>query len=116
MIGMPRNSTVYEVLASPSDVLTERIILTEVIEDWNSANSRARGISLQALRWELDSVPATGARTQAIINKQLVKDADIVLAVFGARLGTPTGEAPLRHRRRDRAFSEPRKASITIFF
>jgi len=50
---MARQSTVYEVLiASPSDVIAERLILSEVLQDWNSAHARARGISLQALRWE----------------------------------------------------------------
>jgi hypothetical protein len=91
---MPRQSAVYEVLiASPSDVLTERRVLAEVLEDWNSANSRSRAMSLQALRWELDGVPASGARPQEILNKQLVENADILIAVFGARLGTPTGQA-----------------------
>ena len=91
---MPRESLVYEVLiASPSDVVTERGLLTEVVEDWNSANSRSHGISLQALRWELDRVPASGERPQEILNKQLVENADILMAVFWARLGTPTGRA-----------------------
>ena len=91
---MPRQSAVYEVLiASPSDVLTERRVLAEVLEDWNSAHSRSRAISLQALRWELDGVPASGARPQEILNKQLVENTDIPMAVFGARLGTPTGQA-----------------------
>jgi hypothetical protein len=91
---MSRRSTVYEILiASPSDVVAERTILAEVIEDWNSANSRTYGISLQALRWELDSVPATGDRVQAILNRQLVEGADILMGVFWARLGTPTGKA-----------------------
>jgi len=91
---MPRQSSLYEVLiASPSDVVAERRILTEVLEDWNSANSRSRGISLQALRWELDGVPASGKRPQEILNKQLVESADFLMAVFWARLGTPTGRA-----------------------
>jgi hypothetical protein len=81
---MPRSSAVYEVLiASPGDVSDERTILGEVIEDWNSSNSRARRISLQALRWELDGVPSFGESPQETLNKQLVKDADILIAVFG---------------------------------
>ena len=92
---MPRASTVYEILiASPSDVSRERTILAEVIEDWNSSNSRTRGISLQALRWELDGVPSFGESPQETLNKQLVKDADILIAVFGWRLGTPTKTFP----------------------
>lgn len=91
---MPRESVVYEVLiASPSDVVTERKILAEVVEDWNSANSRSRGISLRAVIWELDAVPAVGHRAQEIINRQLVETADLLMAVFGVKLGTPTGRA-----------------------
>lgn len=92
---MPRQSVVFEVLiASPSDVVEERRILAEVLEDWNSANSRAQSTSLQALRWELDAMPASGSRPQEILNRQLVENADILMAVFWTRLGTPTGRAP----------------------
>ena len=35
-----------------------------------------------------------GDRPQAIINEQLVADCDILVAIFGTRLGAPTGEAP----------------------
>jgi len=91
---MPRRSLVYEVLiASPSDVKKERAVLAEVLEDWNSGHSRSRGISLQALGWELDAVPASGGRPQEILNRQLVENGDILLAVFWTRLGTPTGKA-----------------------
>ena len=65
----------------------------EVIEDWNSANSRSSGITLQALRWEVDSSPSMGARPQAIINTQMVRHADLLLGVFWTRIGTPTGLA-----------------------
>jgi hypothetical protein len=43
------------------------------------------------VRWELDSVPAFSERSQEIVNKQLVDDADVVIGVFKARLGTATG-------------------------
>ncbi len=46
---------------------------------------------LQARRWELDSVPELGDRPQAIINRQIVDGADLLIAVFSARLGTSTG-------------------------
>ena len=98
---MPRNSIVYEVLiVSPNDVAPERDIVAEVIADWNSAHARATGIVLQARRWKLDVVPQMGGRPQALINKQLVEDADILIGVFASRLGTPrerqcTGAAPV---------------------
>lgn len=70
---MSRQSTVYEVLiASPSDVVEERVVIAEVLEDWNSANSRSQNISLQALRWELDAVPSTATgRNRSSLNSSL---------------------------------------------
>jgi hypothetical protein len=92
---MPRNTVSFCVLAaSPSDVIHERQVIEEVVRDWNSAHSAQAGIILRVLRWELDAVPEVGDRAQAIINKQLVEEADILIGVFLARLGTPTGVAP----------------------
>ena len=91
---MPRKSTAFEILiASPGDIVSERLVLAEVIEDWNSAHARPTGIMLQARRWELDAVPSMADRPQALINKQLVDEADILIAVFSTRLGSPTGVA-----------------------
>src|ERR1017187_10725814 len=90
---MPTPSIRYEVLiASPGDAIDERDVVDEVIRDWNSSH-KATGIFLQSLRWELDAVPELGDRAQSIINKQLVDNADFVIALFSARLGTPTGVA-----------------------
>jgi hypothetical protein len=89
---MARNSTVHEVLiASPGDVVEERKLLSEVVEDWNAAHARETRKILQARRWELDARPELGDRPQGIINKQLVDEADLLIAVFSTRLGSPTG-------------------------
>lgn len=91
---MPRNSISYELLiASPSDVVVERQIIADVVGDWNSAHARTTGIFLQPRRWELDAVPEIGDRPQALINKQLVEEADVLIGVFSSWLGTPTGVA-----------------------
>ena len=91
---MPRNTVSYCVLvASPSDTVHERQVVEDVVRDWNSAHSAKTGTILRALRWELDAVPDIGERPQAIIQKQLVEEADILIGVFLARLGTPTGVA-----------------------
>ncbi|MGA7316625.1 MAG: hypothetical protein WBX22_21955 [Silvibacterium sp.] len=80
---MPRPSIRYEVLiASPSGVVSERDVVAEVIESWNSAHARATGVTLQARRWELDAVPALGERPQGLLNRQLVDEADFVIALF----------------------------------
>lgn len=92
---MPSNAIRYEVLiASPGDVVTERDIIEGVIRDWNSAHSRTSNVTLQCRRWELDAVPEAGERAQGVLNRQLVDEADILIGVFSARLGTPTGVAP----------------------
>lgn len=92
---MPRSSNILDVLiASPSDVVQERDILTQVILDWNSAHSRTAGVTLSAIRWEMNAIPGAGDRPQELLNKQLVQDADIVIGIFWYRLGTPTGIAP----------------------
>jgi hypothetical protein len=88
---MPRQSISYDVLiASPSDTAAERDVISECIRDWNSVHVHD-GAHCRDVRWELDSVPALGERSQAIVNKQLVDDADILIGVFKARLGTATG-------------------------
>lgn len=88
---MPTHGVTYEILiASPSDVVAERDIVSECARDWNSAHSRS-GVQVRAVRWELDAVPAMSDRAQAIINEQLVDQADILIGIFKARIGSPTG-------------------------
>jgi hypothetical protein len=89
--GMSRTATLFEILiASPGDVSKERDTVVRAITGWNAANSRRSGIILQPIRWELDSVPSMADDGQAIINRQLVDGADILIAVFWARVGTST--------------------------
>jgi len=88
---MPKQGITYEILiASPSDVVAERDIVSACARDWNSAHS-ASGVHVRDVRWELDAIPAMGERGQAVINHQLVDDADILIGIFKARIGTPTG-------------------------
>ena len=91
---MGRTATVLEVLiASPSDVTAARDAITAAIHAWNGTHSEREGVILQPLRWELDARPELGDRPQAVINRQIVDRADITIAVFWTRLGTPTGHA-----------------------
>ena len=92
---MAYNARVYEVMiASPSDVDKERRLISEAIHGWNYVHSKDRGIVLMPVAWHTHSSPAMGAPAQEIINKQVLKDADLVIAVFWTRLGTPTGSFP----------------------
>ena len=45
------------------------------------------------IAWETHATPAMGERAQEIVNKRLVRDSDILVAVFWTRVGTPTGQA-----------------------
>lgn len=90
---MSYRAQVFNVMiASPGDVLAERSIAREVIAEWNAVNSNRTGIVLMPLSWESHSYPEMGDRPQAIINKQILKECDLLIAVFWTRLGTPTGE------------------------
>lgn len=45
------------------------------------------------LGWETHATPEMGDRPQAIINGQLLKDADLLVAMFWTRIGSSTGVA-----------------------
>lgn len=80
-------------IASPSDIPEVREAVKESLQAWNNANSRNRNIILLPLLWENSSVPLMGDDAQQIINSQLVDGADIVVALFGHRMGQQTPRA-----------------------
>jgi hypothetical protein len=80
-------------IASPSDVAKERQLIRDVIQEWNAVNAEDRKIVLMPVGWETHFSPDMGDRPQAIINKQLLKSSDLLVAVFWTRLGSPTGVA-----------------------
>ena len=77
-------------IASPDDVAVERNIVTEELYRWNNANAVSRGLMLHPVKWETHSSPQMGAHPQTILNERLLLDADIVVGVFGTRIGTAT--------------------------
>jgi hypothetical protein len=81
-------------LISPGDVQAERDALSEVVVLWNAHEGRCLGVSVELNRWETHTTPALGDRPQEIINKQIVDESDLGIAVFWSRLGTPTGQFP----------------------
>jgi len=86
-------TTLNVVIASPSDVAAERDTVESAINEWNANHHERMGIMLHPVRWETHSYPASGGRPQAIINKQIVESGDILVGIFGYKLGTPTGIA-----------------------
>lgn len=91
---MPQASLVYRILvASPSDCVHERKAIPEVISLWNALNSSRTAAILEPVLWETHARPELGDRPQAIINKQIVENCDILVGAFWTRLGTHTGAA-----------------------
>lgn len=88
---MPTIVTALQVMiASPSDVSEAREAVYTALTRWNEANTANRKVALIASRWETGAVPMLGDHPQALINKQLVSKADIVIALFGSRMGQAT--------------------------
>jgi hypothetical protein len=79
-------------IASPGDVSIERDIITDALYRWNNANAVTRELILQPVKWETHSSPQMGAHPQHILNDHLLLDADIVVGIFGTRIGTATEE------------------------
>jgi hypothetical protein len=86
---------VYRVMiATPSDVPSERLIIRESVYHWNDILAHRSGTVLLPVAWETHAHPLMGTRPQAVINSQVLADCDLLIAVFWTRLGSPTGEAP----------------------
>lgn len=78
-------------IASPSDVSEERETIAQAIYAWNFLNSEAESTVLLPIRWETHSTPEfSGNNPQEILNVQLVRDCDMVVAVFWTKIGSPT--------------------------
>lgn len=81
-------------LASPSDTKVLRDSVERSLHNWNTERAEAASVMLLPRRWETAAVPLlTGADGQSVINAQLVDDADIVIVIFHATLGSATPRA-----------------------
>jgi len=77
-------------IASPGDVQAERESACDVLHSWNAAHSLARNASIEPVRLETHAQLAQGSHPQDIIDRQLLDRCDVLVAVFWAKLGTPT--------------------------
>jgi hypothetical protein len=88
-----RSITEYRlIIASPSDVYEERKAVFDAIAELNM-QLEASNVSVRALGWEGSASPGIGADPQAVINKQLFQSYDMLIAIFGTKLGAPTTSA-----------------------
>lgn len=82
-------------IAGPSDVSSEIECVKNVIYEWNEDNAPTYGMVLRPLHWKTSSFPSLShGDGQAEINKQLVETSDVLICLFGQRLGSPTPRAP----------------------
>ena len=80
------------VVVSPSDVKVERDIVPDVVNELNSAVCGERDLCIVAYRWENQAYTAFHTRgyQQGVIDRILkIDEADVVIAIFWTRLGTP---------------------------
>ena len=79
-------------IVSPSDVEQEREIAIDVLCKWNELNSRFHNIVFSVLGYDINAHADSGQPPQEILNHQLLEQADIIIAIFWTKLGTPTTE------------------------
>ncbi|MDO7872770.1 MAG: DUF4062 domain-containing protein [Enterococcus casseliflavus] len=78
-------------IASPGDVAAKRNEVEDTIYRWNVENTDSTKIILMPIRWENNAVPTYthNSSGQSVINKQIVGNSDILVAIFGHKLGSP---------------------------
>lgn len=84
---------VQVLIASPADVVQERQAAEVAMARWNAMHARDSGVTLLPITWETHAYPEMGARPQEIVNKQIVRQSDVLVGIFWTRVGTPTGVA-----------------------
>lgn len=88
---MSYKATVFKVMiASPSDVAAERGIVRDALSEWNIVHADSKKVVLLPIGWDTHAVPDMGGPPQEIINKQILRDCDLLVGVFWTRIGTPT--------------------------
>lgn len=88
---MKTTRTIQLTLCGPGDVATEIDLAKKVIHEWNEQNFDLLNCGIRARHWLSDATPSMRARGQEVINWELIDTADLVVAIYWQRLGTPTG-------------------------
>lgn len=77
-------------IGAPSDIKEEVQIAKEVINEWNYVNTELHRKVLLPLHWSINVYPTCGKHPQKIIDEQMVEKSDLLICIFGSKLGTPT--------------------------
>ncbi len=93
-ILMAKTQTILQVfLASPSDIVAERKIVEDVIDEINVTWSDSHKVRLELLKWETHTRPSFGEGAQDVINQQIGDEYDIFLGIMWGRFGSQTNRA-----------------------
>ena len=95
---MARRFTHYDIVISgPSDMTEERATVQRAVDDVKERNANYRGLHFDVKYWDKDVLVGSGD-PQIIINNTLIQNADLIVALFGKKLGTPTERARIHSR------------------
>lgn len=102
-------------IASPSDVTIERNLTEKIVQEWNAIHSKNNGTILLPMRWEKNVYSDFSSTPQNIINKQILENADVLIAIFWSKIGTPTKEHESGTVEELRLHIEAKKPAIVVF-
>lgn len=89
---MPQKPIILNLVrCGPGDVARELKKAGEIVDEWNSSQGLDSNFFVRNAHWATDAAPDMSDRPQAVINRQLIDKADLIVAVFWKRFGTPTG-------------------------
>lgn len=77
-------------IGCPGDIREEVHIAKEVINRWTNLHAEQNKVVLLPINWGTNSYPAQGAHPQKLLNKQIADKSDLLVGIFGARIGSPT--------------------------
>lgn len=105
-------------IASPGDVWKQRDEVEKLIWDWNNNHVDSKNTVLMPIRWENNTSSSykLNSSGQAIINEQIVKSSDILIAIFGDKIGTLTSNNKSGTVEEINVFYEEHKDNVGIFF
>ena len=82
----------YDILIScPSDIQEDVKVIENTVEIFNKEYANFHGIQFNLKYWSKDVLFSYG-RSQDIINEQIVMSSDMIIALFGRKLGSDTGK------------------------
>ena len=79
-------------IASPTDLQNERAAIPRLFNRWNNGHED-EDVHISPIMWETSSVPELGDHPQHILDRQMIDRADLLVAIFWTKIGSPTPTA-----------------------